>query len=240
MEDRVVDALQAAREAHMAATEALARAEAAARDAGVEVDGTAVPELRAERLRIVEPDGTTRMIIGNSTTNFAPIRGRDVKHPGRGNVGGIIFCNEEGTEAGGLSSAGGTVDGVPRQLGFWTVDDFEQNEGFRLGAAQEGEQRTKWIEFADQPYFSVADFLEEAESKTEPEREAIAQRYWPDGASANGIPRMRLSREADGTVALSMRDGGGTERIRLAVTAAGSAMITTTADDGTINSLIPS
>lgn len=232
-------ALTAARAAHVAATEALARAEAAAAEAGIKIDDAGA-ELRVQRLRIVEPDGRTRMIIGNSTlSHTAPVRGRDVEHPGRGSLGGILFCNDEGTEAGGLIYAGGTVDGVPRQLGVWTVDDFEQNEGFRLGAAQEGEARTKWIEFADQPYFSAADFLEEAEGRTGAERDAIAQRYWPDGASGDGILRMRLSREADGTVALSLRDGEGTERIRLAVTADGSSKITTTAPDGTVRSLIP-
>ncbi|NYE74489.1 hypothetical protein [Microlunatus parietis] len=197
-EAQVNEALTAARAAHAAATEALARAEAAARAAGVEPDGTAAPELRVQRLRVVEPDGTTRMIIGNSAmSNFAPIRGRDVEHPDRGNLGGIIFCNDEGTEAGGLAYAGGKVDGEPRQLGFWSVDDFEQNEGFRLGAAQEGDRRSKWIEFADQPFFSVADFLEEAEGKTGAERDGVAAKYWPDDAGGNGILRLRLSRRRD-------------------------------------------
>jgi hypothetical protein len=140
--------------------------------------------------------------------------------------------------AGGLIYAGGTVDGVPRQVGVWSVDDYEQNEGFRLGAAQDGEQRSKWIEFADQPFFSVTDFLVEAEGKTGAERDAIAQRYWPDGASSNGLLRMRLSREPDGTVALSLRDGEGTERIRLAVTLDGSATVTATGADGVPRSLI--
>ncbi|MFC7621077.1 hypothetical protein [Microlunatus sp. GCM10028923] len=238
-EAQVNDALAAARAAHAAATEALARAEAAAEAAGIKIDSPA-PELRVQRIRVVEPDGRTRMIIGNSTmSRTAPIRGRDVEHSGRPAFGGILFCNDEGTEAGGLVYTGGTVDGVPRQMGFWTVDDFEQNEGFRLGAAQEGELRTKWIEFADQPFFSVADFTEEVEGKTEAERDAIAQRYWSEGVDGNGILRMRLSRETDGTVALLMCDAEGTERIRIAVTAGGAATIATTADDGTVSSLIP-
>ncbi|WP_210414861.1 hypothetical protein [Microlunatus elymi] len=104
-------ALAAARKAHSAASEALNKAEAAARLAGMSVDSdpggevvqAPAEELRVQRIRIVEPDGTTRMIIGNSTASaVAPIRGQDEPHPGRGEFAGIIFCNDEGTEAGGL------------------------------------------------------------------------------------------------------------------------------------------
>ena len=143
---QLATALAAAREAQLAATEALARAEAAARAAGVEIEdsATAIPELRVQRLRVVEPDGTTRMIIGGSTmSSILPMRGEELDHPGRGRIGGILFCNDEGTEAGGLIYSGGSANGGPRQTGYWTVDDFEQNEGFRLGASQVGEARTK-------------------------------------------------------------------------------------------------
>ncbi|REF36647.1 hypothetical protein [Thermasporomyces composti] len=118
-------ALAAAREAYAAATDALARAEEAARAVGLDVDQSDEPvrELRAQRIRIVEPDGTTRMLIGNSTiASIAPTRGEDQEHPGRGTFGGILFCNDEGTEAGGLIYAGHRNNGKPSQLGLWTAE----------------------------------------------------------------------------------------------------------------------
>lgn len=167
------------------------------------------------------------------------MRGEDQDHPGRGDFGGILFCNDEGTEAGGLIYTGGTVDGGPHQSGFWTVDDFEQNEGFRLGAAQFGESRTKWIEFADQPFFSIAEYMAAAKGKTGAELEEVRQQFWTDpGVDGSGITRMRLSKETDGSVALSLRDAEGIERIRLAVGANGAAMINATTTDGIEHSLL--
>lgn len=239
----ITEALTSARAAHAAATEALARAEEAAARAGVTSNESDAPpaELRVQRIRVVEPDGTTRMIIGNSTmSDIAPIRGEDRRHPGRGRFGGILFCNDEGTEAGGLVYAGGSVDGEPQQIGFLTVDDFEQNEGFRMGAMQSGESRAKWIEFADQPYFSLVDFMAAAENKEGTELTELQEEFWPAGTDGNGVTRMRLSREPDGTVSLSLRDGDGVERIRLAVPANGEPIMTATRRDGTAQPLLSS
>lgn len=237
----ITEALTAARQAYAAARQALARAESAARQAGVTDAGSSEPidELRVQRIRVVEPDGTTRILIGNSTmADIAPFRGEDRDHPGRDDFGGILFCNDEGTEAGGLLYAGGVVDGEPQQIGFWTVDDFEQNEGFRLGAAQTGQTRTKWIEFADQPYFSLGDYMDAAKDKTGDELTQVQQQFWPPNVDGNGITRLQLSKEAYGTVGLSLRDADGVERIRLAVTADGAATITGTDADDTPRSLL--
>lgn len=231
----IVEALAAARGAYTAATQALAHAEDAARKSGVRPDSDEpVTELRVQRIRVVEPDGLTRMIIGGSSiSSILPLRGEDVDHPGRGSFGGILFCNDEGTEAGGMIYAGGMVDGQPQQVGFWTVDDFEQNEGFQMGAQQSGEHRTKWIEFADQPYWSIADFITASAGKTGAELDDVIREFWPDpDVNGIGITRMRLSKEDGGSVRLSLRDGQGVERIRLAVEADGRTDITCTDLDG--------
>lgn len=231
----IVRALAAAREAYASATQALAYAEDAARKAGVSADtDEPVSELRVQRIRVVEPDGLTRMIIGGSSmSKIAPYRGEDVGHPGRGSFGGILFCNDEGTEAGGMVYTGGVVDGRAQQVGFWTVDDFEQNEGFRVGAAQFGEERSKWIEFADQPYWSMADFMAAAGDKSGEELEAVVREFYPNpNVDGSGITRMRLSKEDGGSVRLSLRDSDGVERIRLVVEADGRAEIACVDLDG--------
>ena len=93
------------------------------------------------------------------------------------------------------------------------------------------------IEFADQPHFSLADFTAAAEGKSGSDLEALQREFWPEGTDGSGITRMRLSKEADGSVALSLRDATGTERLRLSVEADGEAKIIATATDGTERSL---
>ena len=54
------------------------------------------------RINIVEPDGTTRMILSNKAD--APgliIRRKEYPHPDRKSAG-VIFFDDEGTENGGL------------------------------------------------------------------------------------------------------------------------------------------
>ncbi|QDP95696.1 hypothetical protein FOE78_07055 [Microlunatus elymi] len=99
---------------------------------------------------------------------------------------------------------------------------------------QAGHERAKWIEFADQPFFSLADFIAESKGKTGAELEEIQQRYWPAGTDGNGITRMRLFKDPDGAVGLSLRDTDGVERIRLVVDAEGGAKMIMTARDGSI------
>lgn len=233
---KINDTLALAREAYRAATQALAEAESAARAAGVNPSTDApIEELRVQRIRVVEADGTTRMIIGNADTmTILPLRGEGIDHPGRGRSAGILFCNDEGTEAGGMVYNGRTEDGKPQQSGYWTVDDYEQNEGFRFGATQDGDARMKWIEYADQPHFSIADYIEATEGKSGDELQAVHKEFYPgpELLNGNGLTRMRLSREFDGSVALSLRDASGVERIRLAVAADGSAEITGTDTTG--------
>ena len=60
-------------------------------------------EIDVQRINIVEPDGTVRMII--SDTARAPgmiIKGKQYPHPDGRKVAGMIFYNDEGTENGGL------------------------------------------------------------------------------------------------------------------------------------------
>ncbi|MGO9401875.1 MAG: hypothetical protein ACLPVW_00230 [Terriglobales bacterium] len=59
-------------------------------------------EIDVQRLNLVEPDGTVRMIISNRSQ--APgiiIKGKEYPHPNR-KTAGMTFYNDEGTENGGL------------------------------------------------------------------------------------------------------------------------------------------
>jgi hypothetical protein len=63
-------------------------------------------EITAERINIVEKDGSLRLVISNNERSPGPIeRGKPFGYPG-GSRAGMIFYNEEGTENGGLIFSG--------------------------------------------------------------------------------------------------------------------------------------
>jgi hypothetical protein len=239
MSESVSEALDAARAAYERATEALRLAEAAARDAGVEVSSTIVDELTVKRINVVEDDGTLRMMIGNSTLGrTAPMRGRQIVHPGRDEAAGLLFVNDEGTECGGLVFGGHRRDAGKEQIGFLTFDDYEQNEGFRFGMHQEGSVVQRWLEFSDLPDWSLVDMIEELEGLDDDAAQEVQERYFA-GQGGLGASRMRLARESDGSVGLVLRDARGQDRLRFVVPADGEPVLEVLDAEGVPRSLLP-
>jgi hypothetical protein len=218
------DTLAAAREAYSAASRALRLAEEAAGQAGGSPPGPVLDELTVKRLNVVEDDGTLRIVIGNSThSRTAPMRGRLVEHPGRNASAGLLFVNDEGTECGGLQYAGSRGAQGKEQMGYLTVDDYEQNESFRLGMVQGGGSSEKFVEFTDRPDWSIADLVRDLGRAAPGEAAEIQARY--AGHEGYGVSRMRLARETDGSVGLVLRDGEGRDRLRLVVPAEGEPVV---------------
>jgi len=236
MSETVTEALDAARAAYARATEALRLAEAAARDAGVEVRPVAVDELTVKRINVVEDDGTLRMIIGNSTMGRSlPMRGRVLEHPGRDETAGMLFVNDEGTECGGLTFGGYRRERGKEQYASLTFDDYEQNEGFRFGMMQEGSTVRRWLEFCDIPDWSLADLIAELEGVDPDAAHAVQERYDAQGGFAS---RLRLARESDGSVRLVLRDARGQDRLRFVVPADGDPLVEILDADGVPRSLV--
>lgn len=233
------DTLAAAREAYSAASKALRLAEEAAERAGASSSpGPVIDELTVRRLDVVEEDGTLRIVIGNSTHGHTvPMRGRVVRHPGRSASAGLLFVNDEGTECGGLQYAGFRGPHGKEQMGYLTVDDYEQNESLRLGMFQRGETSQRFIEFTDQPAWSIVDMIEETEGLDAEAAQAIVDRYF-DGVDGRGRSRMRLAREEDGSVGLVLRDREGRDRLRLIVPAEGNAIVEVVDAGGNARSLL--
>lgn len=240
MSETVIEALDAARTAYERATEALRLAEVAARAAGEQVTPTVVDELTVKRINIVEDDGTLRLVIGNSTMGrTAAMRGRHVDHPGRAPMAGLLFVNDEGTECGGLGFAGRRGDdGAKVQWGYFTFDDYEQNECFRLGYGREGGRTEKFLEFSDQPEWSLADMIDELEGLDADAAAAVQDRYFGE-VDGLGRSRLRLAREEDGSVRLVLRDSRGRDRLRFIVPADGEPVLEMLDADGVPRSLVP-
>src|SRR4051794_3161192 len=232
------DTLAAAREAYDAASRALHLAEEVAGQAGASTGGLVLDELTVKRINVVEDDGTLRIVIGNSTHGrTAPMRGRLVQHPGRNASAGLLFVNDEGTECGGLQYAGSRGTDGKEQMGYLTVDDYEQNESLRLGMFQNGDASQRFVEFTDQPDWSIVDMIQETEGLAPEAAQEVFDRYF-DGVDGRGRSRMRLAREEDGSVRLVLRDREGRDRLRFIVPADGDAVVEVVDPEGNTRSLL--
>ena len=86
-------------------------------------------EIDVERINIVEPDGSYRMVISNRPRSIGPIyKGKPFGYPG-GTRPGIIFFNDEGTENGGLTFTGKkNADGTYAASSGFSFDQFNQDQ----------------------------------------------------------------------------------------------------------------
>ncbi len=184
----------------------------------------AVEELEVQRINVREPDGTLRLIVSNATR--APgiiIRGKEYPHPNR-RVAGMIFFNDEGSENGGLIFGGEkTPDGDKRSFGHLSFDAYEQDQTMALNAQDGKEGRATKLQFTDYPNHSIVEdieFMDSIKDLPKDQQETKKKDYF----ECKGKPtrRMRLARDSDGSVVLSMNDLQGRPRIAMKV-----------ADDGT-------
>jgi hypothetical protein len=172
-------------------------------------------ELSAERINIIEPNGTPRLILYNSShTPGAILYGKDHPHPNRSPHAGMLYFNDEGTENGGSL----------------TFDQFDQDQVVSLSGG---------LRVWDQPYTPIVQLLERvqaARAKPEgPERTRAVEEVsaW---ARAQGIFRQRLRAQTtrDRSAMIELADTLQRPRLRIVVDSAGSARLEFLGDSGQV------
>ena len=176
-------------------------------------------EISAERINIIEPDGTPRLILYNSAhTPGAIINGKDLPHPNRAPHAGVLYFNDEGTENGG----------------HLTFDQFDQDQVVSLVGG---------LRVWDQPYFPMAQLLERvqaARSKPEGPERTRAMEEMSNWARAQGIFRQRLRAQTtrDRSAVLELADTLQRPRLRMVVDSAGRARLEFLSDSGRVTNAI--
>jgi hypothetical protein len=172
-------------------------------------------EISAERINIIEPNGTPRLILYNSShTPGAILYGKDHPHPNRSPHAGMLYFNDEGTENGGSL----------------TFDQFDQDQVVSLVGG---------LRVWDQPYVPISQLLERvqaARAKPEgPERTRAIEEVsvW---ARAQGIFRQRLRAQTtrDRSAMIELADTLQRPRLRMVVDSAGSARLEFLGDSGQV------
>lgn len=187
-------------------------------------------ELDVQRVNIVEPDGKPRVIL-TSGARFpgAYFGGKEYPHPGRkpGTTGGgLLFFNDEGTEAGGLIYGNRNKDNEA----LLSFDQHEQNELLALTYSRGDKRRAGLSVYNDRPDASLLPLIQrsaEIAKLTDPAARAQAeQRLDREVPAVVGTQATRVFVGKDGDDAqLVLGDRTGKPRLVLKVDARGEPTV---------------
>jgi len=168
-------------------------------------------EITVQRIRVVEPDGTLRMVISNhAKLPGVIVKGKEEALPRP--QAGMLFYNDEGSENGGLifggrKNAKGEVVDAGGSLSF---DKYGANQIVQLLGVEDSEDKIAGL--------AVTDSLTGTDTR---------RRIW-------------VGRGDDGTAKIALSDGNGRKRLVLQVTAAGEASVALLDEKGNlVQELLP-
>ena len=198
-------------------------------------------EIDVERINIVEPDGTLRMVISNKASfPGIIIKGKETPHPDR-KTAGMLFFNDEGTENGGLIFGGSKdAQGKVTSYGHLSFDRYEQDQVFTIDADEENAERSSELKILDQPDYPITQELDEAAKiarlPKDEQKSAWSQFFAAHGRSE---PRVLLGRADDRSVALRLKDVQGRDRVVIRVAPDGSPVLKLLDQRGRVTSQLP-
>ncbi len=198
-------------------------------------------QIDVQRINIVEPDGTLRMVISDKASlPGIIIKGKEHHHPSR-STAGILFFNDEGTENGGLTFGGAKEkNGQPTSFGHLSFDEYEQDQVLVLDAQQVGDKRSSALTFVDRPDYPIGEVValtDQIGNLPKDQQQPQIAKFTQSHPSPH--QRLFLGRNADRSVALRFKDPEGHDRMILQVSADGVASIKFLDQDGKVVSQLP-
>jgi hypothetical protein len=175
--------------------------------------------INVERINIIEPDGTVRMVITNASdfpTGSEAVNGRVVNKT-RKKRSGMLFFNEEGIESGGLIYDGRKNDAGHSAGLSLTYDQYDGDQVMQLIStdAAKGDNRSvsSMLVFNDRPeketQLKTAQIMDELDNITD--RTERRQKYmaYREQGYLGGAPRVMLgkTRSENNGLFLFAKDG---------------------------------
>lgn len=202
---------------------------------------TRFSEIDVQRINVVEPDGTVRLVISDKTRfpgSFA--HGREIRRQDR-TAAGLLFLNEEGTEMGGLIFDGQKdKDGQVRSNGHLSFDQYDQDQIVSIDGGQEGAAKRVMMVFSDRgdwPIWGAVDEITRIKAlPPSQQQEAMAKFLASHPGDHN---RIILGRAADQSAVFRMADPEGHDRIVMRVTADGKAVLQFLDESGKVLDELP-
>ena len=191
-------------------------------------------EITAERINIVEANGTLRMVISNRARQH-PGRMDNKDLPKRDRPAGLLFFNDEGDECGGLGYNGDKKEAAM----FMTMDQYKNDQIMTLSYDQENRpgklSRSYGFTLNDRDELPLSGQISYFDSlKRLKDTNAYAQglkRYKAEGHLAQ---RMFLGKNKNGEVGLFLTDAKGRPRLRLFIDKKNEPVIQTLDEKGNL------
>ena len=197
-------------------------------------------EITVERINVVDHDGTLRMVISNKDRQHPGVMdGKTIDRPRP--YAGIIFFNDTGDEAGGITYAGQVAGSLRSASAGLTFDQLKQDQTIGLHYGEANGQRSAALEIwdrADTPLSDLIDQLNAANKLQDPAARdaAIAKAR----AAAPPAPRrVFVGKTLDRAAELSLADANGQARLNITVDATGNPRIEFLDAKGKVISRIP-
>lgn len=172
-------------------------------------------EIEARQVRIVDEDGTLRMVLAVPPLPDATYRGKPMVQQNRQEAG-LIFYNDEGTECGGLTFHGKSVDGKPDAGMILAFDQYESDQVLFLQYTQVDKKRGYGLSVWDRPMTPINELVEKQKTVLDmpdgPDKQSEIQKL-QEGHSQ----RLFVGRTDSGEVCLYLMDSKGRPRVRVAV-----------------------
>ena len=183
-------------------------------------------EITAERINIVDANGTLRLVISNKDRMHPGVIGGKTIQRERP-FAGFIFFNDHGDEAGGITLGGREQDGQRRATAGLMFDQLGQDQTIGFDYSEQNGQRAAAFKVWDRPDVPLSDLVDKlnaANAIQDPtERAAAVARV--RAAAPKVAQRVFVGKSTDRTARVSLADAEGRPRLVLKVDPEGVASI---------------
>ena len=193
---------------------------------------TRFQEIDAERINIIEKDGTLRLTISNNERSPGPVIGGLYMKSREGKRGaGLIFFNDKGDECGGMTWEGREEKGRIAASSGLMFDQYNQDQTVGITYSQTNEQRSAGLCVWERSLTPLAEFarrLNEIELMKEgPERTEALKKLRETAATQGlgGAQRVFVGRTERNDAVVSLADARGKPRLVMSVDADGAATL---------------
>jgi hypothetical protein len=183
-------------------------------------------EITAERINIVDANGTLRLVISNKDRMHPGVIGGKVLQRPRP-YAGFVFFNDQGDEAGGLTVTGRETGGQRAADAGLMFDQLGQDQTIGFDYTEDNGQRAAAFKVWDRPDTPLAELVEKrnvANAIQDPAGRdaAIAQLR---ATSPRAARRVFVGKSPDRVASVLLSDAQGRTRLALKVDANGDASI---------------